>query len=51
MLNDCLVCGVKNVKIKLSQSALTYTCALEIAQREETVAQNLKELQGKIGPR
>ena len=47
MLRDRLVCGISDDKTQnrlLSEAKLTYKKALEIAQSQETAAQNLKEL-------
>ena len=52
MLRDRLVWRVNDEKIQnrlLSETGLTYQKALSLAQRLETAAQNLKELQQKQG--
>ena len=49
MLRDRLVCGIKDEHIQrclLSEEKLTFKKALEIAQRLETAAKNIKMLQG-----
>jgi len=48
MLRDRIVCGINHARIQnrlLSETTLTYQRALELAQNQQTVAQNLKELQ------
>ena len=47
ILRDCIVCGINDAVIQcrlLSEKALTFKTALELAQSMESAAKNLKEL-------
>ena len=53
MLRDRLVCGINHDRTQnrlLSEPKLTYEKALEIAQSQETAAQNLRELKNNPQP-
>ncbi len=54
MLRDRLVCGINHDRTQnrlLSEAKLTYEKAMEIAQSQETAAQNLKELKNNPQPK
>ena len=49
MLRDCLMCGINDKSIQcrlLAETALTFKKALELAQKMETAAKNVQEMQG-----